>query len=90
MDNDRIFAAYTLTLVAVVASVITASIMAGFATLPTAGVFIEHVAMSLGFRAAYKSFGGFDWLISTAQAIGFITTAQDVEPAHGGMSAASA
>jgi hypothetical protein len=35
--------------------------MAGIATLPTPLVFLEHVGMSLAFRAAYKSLGRFSW-----------------------------
>ena len=79
MDNDRFFAFYALTLIAGISSVITASVMAGVATLPTLGVFVEHVALSLAFRGAYKSFGGFDWVYSAGRAFGFIT-AQDVAP----------
>ena len=63
MDNDRVFAAYSLILIAGVASVITASVLAGVATLPTVGVFLEHILLSLLFRAAYKSIGGFDWIL---------------------------
>jgi hypothetical protein len=63
VKNDKIFAAYALILVGGCASVITASVMAGFATLPTFAVFLEHIALSLAFRAAYKSIGGFDWVI---------------------------
>lgn len=61
MDNDKVFTGFALGLIALVASAITASVMAGFATLPSLVVFLEHLAMSLLFRAAYKSFGGFDW-----------------------------
>ena len=63
MNNDRFFAVYALLLVGGVASVITASVMAGVATLPTFAVFMEHIVLSLLFRAAYKSIGGFDWVI---------------------------
>ena len=73
MDNDRIFTIYALTLIGGVASVITASVLSGVATLPSAGVFLEHVAMSIAFRGAYKSFGGFEWLYTVGQAFGFIT-----------------
>ena len=61
MYNDNAFAVFALILIAGVASVITASVMAGFSTLPAPLTFLEHVALSLGFRAAYKGFGGFDW-----------------------------
>ena len=70
MDNDRAFTVYALTLVGIIGSVITASVMTGIATLPTAGVFLEHLALSLGFRTAYKSFGGFDWVYEWADTLG--------------------
>lgn len=75
MDNDRVFAFYALALVAGVASVITASVLAGVATLPSAGVFLEHLALSFGFRAAYKSLDGFDWVHDLAEFVGLITPA---------------
>jgi hypothetical protein len=70
VSNDRAFTIYALTLVAIIGSVITASVMTGIAMLPSAGVFLEHLALSAGFRAAYKSFGGFDWLYELADAVG--------------------
>lgn len=80
MDNDKIFAAYAVTLVGAIASVITASVMAGFATLPTVGVFLEHIALSVTFRAMYKSFGGFEWAHQALEFAGVIT-AQAAEAA---------
>ena len=82
MDNDKIFAAYAVLLISGVASVITASVLSGIATVPTVGVFIEHVALSLTFRGMYKSFGGFDWLYSLGHFVGFITV-EDVMPESG-------
>ncbi len=69
MQNDRAFAIYALIVVSGVASVITASVMAGIATLPTPLVFAEHIALSLLFRASYKSFGGFDWITGSEEAV---------------------
>ena len=73
MDNDRVFMIYALALIAGVTSCITACVVAGVATLPSLGMFVEHLALSLAFRGAYKSFGGFDWIDSVGQAFGFIT-----------------
>jgi hypothetical protein len=70
LDNDRAFTVYAVTLIAAVASVITACVASGVATLPTAGVFLEHLALSIGFRTAYKSFDGFDWAFDLADALG--------------------
>jgi hypothetical protein len=61
MNNDKVFAIYACTLVAGIASVITASLFAGLATLPSPLMFVEHLAMSVTFRAAYKSFAGPVW-----------------------------
>ena len=78
MDNDRIFAAFALLLVAGVASVITASVASGIATLPSAGTFLADVSLSFGFRAAYKSLDGFDWLHDFAEFLGLITSGDAV------------
>ena len=40
---------------------IAASVAEGFTTLPSALTFIEHVSLSLLFRAAYKGIGSFSW-----------------------------
>jgi hypothetical protein len=61
LDNDKVFTGYALILIAGVASVITSSVLAGFASLPTPAVFLEHVALGLMMRASYKTIGGFDW-----------------------------
>jgi hypothetical protein len=58
VENDKLFSLYAFTLLAGVASVATSSIMAGFASLPSLGVFVEHMALSLTVRGAYHSFGG--------------------------------
>ncbi len=80
MDNDRIFTLYAFTLIAGVASIITASIAAGVASVPSAAGFLEHLAMSLTFRAAYKSFGGFDWVYRVAELAGMITRETAMSP----------
>ena len=61
MTNDKNFALYAVILVSGVASLITASVMAGFAALPSPLVFLEHLALGLTMRASYKTIGGFDW-----------------------------
>ena len=78
MDNDRFFMFYALTLIAGVTSCITACLVAGVASLPSLGMFVEHLALSLAFRGAYKSFGGFDWIYSVGRAFGLITPADGV------------
>lgn len=61
MDNDKLFTIYVLALTGGLASVITASVMAGIATVPSPLVLVEHLAMSFGIRAAYKWVGGSSW-----------------------------
>jgi hypothetical protein len=61
LDNDKSFAAYALVLIAGVTSTLTASVMVGFASLPSPALFLEHVALGLMMRASYKSFAGWDW-----------------------------
>jgi len=62
MSNDKAFTIFALALVAAVLSVITASVMAGIATVPTFFGFVEHLFFTVGFRAAYKSLAGPGWL----------------------------
>jgi len=61
LDKNNTFAAYALILIAGVGSVLTASVLAGITTAPSPTVFVEHVALGLMIRAAYKSFGGWNW-----------------------------
>lgn len=56
MESNRAFGIYAAVLVGGILSVISASVMAGVTAVPGALTFVEHVSMSLLFRAAYKSF----------------------------------
>ena len=71
MKNDRVFTIYAVALIAMTGCMISTALWAGFAELPAAGFFLEHLALGLGVRTAYKSFGGFDWLYDLADAAGF-------------------
>ncbi len=61
MSNDRAFMIFAMTLVAGVLSVLTASVMAGMASVPTPVMFAEHLFFTVGFRAAYKALDGPGW-----------------------------
>jgi len=64
LDSDNAFTVYALILISGVASVLTASVIAGAAIPPSPGVFLEHVLLGLAIRASYKSIGGWngaDW-----------------------------
>ena len=58
MDSDNRFTLYALILISAVASVISASVMSGIATVPAPIFVAEHLGLGLLFRASYKSFGG--------------------------------
>lgn len=67
MNNDKAFAICTVTLIAAVLSVLTASVMSGFASLPTPLAFVEHLFFTVGFRAAYHSLEGPGWAFPPAR-----------------------
>ena len=60
MDDDKAFVAYTLILTAAVGGLLAALMAVGVATIPHPETFASHAMMSLGIRAAYKAFGGWD------------------------------
>ena len=60
MSNDKHFAIYALILIAGVTSVLAASVTKGVTAAPPPLMFLEHLALGLGFRAAYKAFAGWD------------------------------
>lgn len=83
MTNDKYFGIYAITLLAAVASVLTASVMAGVTTVPSPLLFLEHLALGLGFRAAYKGIPGFanvdwPWQVDAPQA-GVVETLQPAQ-----------
>lgn len=60
MENDKLFAAYALFLVAGIGSVIAALLAVGVANLPDPIGLTEHLSFSLLMRASYKSLAGWD------------------------------
>jgi len=61
VENDKLFAAYALILVAGIGSVIAALIAVGVASPPDPLGLAEHLTFSLLMRASYKSLDGWDW-----------------------------
>ena len=64
MNNDKLFVAYAMALIALTTSLLTASVMAGVTTAPSPLMFLEHYALGLLFRASYKwiaGTGNIDW-----------------------------
>jgi len=68
LDSDNRFTLYAVILISAVASVISASVMSGFATVPAPLFVAEHLGLGLLFRASYKSFGGIEWPFESADA----------------------
>jgi hypothetical protein len=60
VNNDMVFVAYTLILTAAVGGLIAALMAVGVAPIPHPETFASHAMLSLGIRAAYKAFGGWD------------------------------
>lgn len=81
MSNDKVFGIYALGLIGMVAATWAALVAVGVATLPSMAFLVEHVALGLSLRAAYKSFAGFDWLYRGLELAGFMTP-EHAEPAH--------
>ena len=61
LEDDKVFRAYVLLTASGVASVITATILNGNVTLPSPALFLQHLAMSYGFRAVCKWIPGARW-----------------------------
>jgi len=68
VESNRAFGIYAAILAGGILSVITASVMAGVTALPSLLTFVEHVGLSLLFRAAYKSFDGPYHVLETLRA----------------------
>lgn len=56
--NDKAFAIYALALVAAVGTLFSVAVATGIASVPPIAFIVEHVALGLAIRTAYKSFDG--------------------------------
>jgi len=79
LDSDHRFSLYAAILISAVASVISASVIAGIATAPAPAFLAEHLGLGLLFRASYKSLGGVEWPFAAAGAV-----ADASDPSHAG------
>ena len=61
MDNDKAFIVYALVIFTGVATIMTTVLATSAPYLPSPLNIVEHLALSLGFRAAYKTMGGGGW-----------------------------
>ena len=70
MNDNRAFAAWVLIVVGGAVALLTTFVATGFAALPPLGDILEHAALGLCIRAAYKSTGGWNWAEAIADGIG--------------------
>jgi hypothetical protein len=81
VSNDKVFGIYAVGLIGMVALMWASLVAVGVATMPSMAFLVEHVALGVSLRAAYKSFAGFDWLFAGLELAGFMTP-EHREPAH--------
>jgi len=77
---DRKFAAYAFVLIAGTACVLTLAVVAAGGSFPPLVYMIEHLALALALRAAYKSFDGPAWFPYPSQLRGMSET-REIAPA---------
>ena len=83
MIIDKPFTIYVVALVLGVAMVLTTSIVyVGGYSLPPLGYMVEHLALALAFRGAYKSLDGRNYLVPVLEFIG-IGEPVEAETSHG-------
>jgi hypothetical protein len=61
VDNDKAFTIWALLLVGGAGLLVTALVTGGVTSLPSLGSFLDHAALALSVRFAYKWVGGFEW-----------------------------
>ncbi len=77
LKDDKIFASYALSLIAAVVCMLAVLVYSQVATAPTAAAFMEHLAVGLLFRGAYKSLDGSNFIRETLEFTGMIGAAQE-------------
>jgi hypothetical protein len=78
MENDRVFKFYAGGLVLLTATMVVCAIVTLGGTFPPPEFMGEHLAMSLLFRSAYKSFDGSNWIRSAAEYANLITSSDEM------------
>lgn len=76
MIIDKAFTVYVLALTLGVTSVLTIAIVGQGGTFPSLGFMVEHLALGLTFRLAYKSLDGRDLVAPIFEFIGMATSAE--------------
>ncbi len=73
MNHDRAFAIFSLALVAAVGCLFSIAVATGIASAPTVSFIVEHAALGLCFRAAYKSLDGSNPIVDFLEFYGWKT-----------------
>jgi len=81
VQNDRIFAIYAIGLIGCVLSLLACTVSVGLASVPAFAVLVEHIAMGLAVRAAYKSFDGSNVVVSALELSGMMTPSVEMSGA---------
>ncbi len=75
MTNDKAFALYALALITAVGSLFCVAVATGIASIPPMAFIIEHVALAVFIRSAYKSFDGTNPVVDFLEFYGWKTPA---------------
>ncbi len=87
MQNDRAFAIYSLSLLALTVIVATSAMAVTGLTLTAhkTALLLEHLAFGIAFRAAYKSLDGSNWILDLLHATGLVTPSDAVASDSGSL-----
>lgn len=72
-NNDKAFAIYAFVLIGMLLTVLTIAVAGGIAAVPGVAFLVEHVALALTIRAAYKSFDGSNPVVDFLEFYGWKT-----------------
>ncbi len=78
--NDKAFAIFAISLVAAIGSLFTVAVATGIAAVPPIAFIVEHVALGLAIRTAYKSFDGSNPVIDFMEFYGWKSAEQAAPP----------
>jgi len=88
MEINKAFAIYASLLIAGTITVLTVVLFSGGQSPPPPAFIAEHLALSLLFRSAYKSFDGTNWFANLMDMTGIMGRDEEVVPANAATGAA--
>ena len=86
--NDKAFAIFAISLVAAIGSLFTLAVATGIASVPPIAFIVEHVALALGIRTAYKTLDGSNPIVDFLEFYGWKSAEQTGLPSDAMASAA--